>query len=81
MTSSSAAVVIRTRTTVVAVSPADQLLSVPINANVRIVFSGPLDPLSVTAATAELSDRNQTAVPGATIYRDGHATSSNGDAL
>ena len=37
-----------TAPTVVAVSPADQLANVPVNTNVRVVFSGPIDPLTVT---------------------------------
>ena len=44
-----------TAPTIVAVSPGEGLPSVPVNANVRIVFSGPIDPLTVTDATITLS--------------------------
>src|SRR6266850_977809 len=40
---------------VVSISPADQMNHVPVNANVRLLFSGPIDPLTVTGAAIQLS--------------------------
>ena len=54
----------------VAVSPADQLPNVPVNANIRVRFSGPIDPLTVNGTTIQVSGGNQTAVPSAISFSE-----------
>ncbi|MGI8746654.1 MAG: Ig-like domain-containing protein, partial [Bryobacteraceae bacterium] len=44
-----------TAPTVAGVSPADQLANVPVNTNIRVLFSGPIDPLTVNGTTVQLS--------------------------
>ncbi len=48
-----------TAPTVVGVSPADQVSNVPVNAQVRVRFSGAIDPTSVTSTTLQLSGGGQ----------------------
>jgi large repetitive protein len=57
-----------TAPTVVAVSPADTLSNVPVNTQVRVSFSGPIDPTTVTGTTIQLSGGGQTAVPQAISF-------------
>ena len=59
-----------TGATVVAVSPADKLGNVPVNANVRVRFSGPVDPLTVNGTTIQVSGGNQTVVPSAISFSE-----------
>ena len=59
-----------TGTTVVSVSPANQLPNVPVNANIRVRFSGPIDPLTVNGSTIQVSGGNQTAVPSAISFSE-----------
>ncbi|PZR89259.1 MAG: hypothetical protein DLM67_19320, partial [Candidatus Nephthysia bennettiae] len=44
-----------TAPTVLGVSPADQLANVPVNTNIRVLFSGPIDPLTVNGTTIQVS--------------------------
>jgi hypothetical protein len=44
-----------TAPTVLSVSPPDQLANVPVNANIRVLFSGPIDPLTVNSTTIQVS--------------------------
>ena len=53
---------------VLSVSPAGQLQNVPLNANVRIVFSGPIDPLTVTGTTVRVAAGSQTSLPAAITF-------------
>ena len=52
-----------------AVSPADKLGNVPVNANIRVRFSGPIDPLTVNGTSIQVSGGGQTAVPVVTRLR------------
>src|SRR5262249_10506251 len=61
-----------TAPTVVAVSPADQVTNVPVNANVRVVFSGAIDPLTVTGSTLQIS--GGAAVLGSISFSNGNTT-------
>jgi YD repeat-containing protein len=56
--------------TVTLVSPADKLVNVPLNANLHIRFSAPVDSLSVTGTTVKLSGGGQTAVPASISFSD-----------
>ena len=44
-----------TAPTVQMVSPPDLLGNVPVNANIRVLFSGPIDPLTVNSTTIQIS--------------------------
>ena len=44
-----------TAPTVVAVSPADKLVNVPVNANISVLFSEPIDPLTVDGTTIQVT--------------------------
>ena len=54
--------------TVVAVSPMDQLGNVPTNANIRVQFSGPIDPMSVSGTTIQVSGGGQPVPPGSISF-------------
>jgi hypothetical protein len=49
--------------TVLTVSPVANLSNVPLNANIAVVFSGPIDPTSVSGTTISLSGGGQTSMP------------------
>ena len=52
-----------TAPTVKAVSPANGLSNVPVNANIDVLFSGPVDPTTVNATTIQVTGGNQTLAP------------------
>jgi hypothetical protein len=54
--------------TVVAVSPADQLGNVPTNANIRVLFSGAIDPMTVNGTTIQVSSGGQPVTPGSISF-------------
>ncbi len=54
--------------TVLTVSPANNLSNVPVNANVAVVFSGPIDPITVTGATIAVSGGGMTSVPASISF-------------
>ena len=58
--------------TVVAVSPKDQLGNVPTNANIRVQFSGPIDPMSVNGATIQVSSGGQPVPAGSISFSSGN---------
>ena len=60
--------------TIVAISPADQAGSVPVNANIHVLFSGPIDPLTVNGTSIQVSGGGQTAVPGSISFSNGNQT-------
>ena len=57
-----------TAPTVVAVSPVDQLGNVPTNANIRVQFSGPIDPTTVNGTTIQVSGGGQPVTPGSISF-------------
>ncbi len=52
-----------TTPTVLAVSPPSKLTNVPVNANISVEFSAPVDPVSVTGATIKVTGGGQTVIP------------------
>ncbi|MEI9938281.1 MAG: Ig-like domain-containing protein [Pseudomonadota bacterium] len=60
--------------TVVAVSPKDKLIGAEPTAPIRISFSEPLDPASVTGDSVQLKDESGALVSGAVSYADAVAT-------
>ncbi len=58
--------------TVVAVSPKDQLGNVPTNANIRVQFSGPIDPMSVNGTTIQVSGGGQPVTAGSISFSNGN---------
>ncbi|VAW72830.1 hypothetical protein MNBD_GAMMA15-2036, partial [hydrothermal vent metagenome] len=58
--------------TVSGVSPPDGVADVPLNAQVRIRFDEPVNPLTVDGGTLLLSDGNTTVVPCSISFSDGN---------
>ena len=54
--------------TVTVVSPANKLTNVPLNANLGVVFSAPVDPVTVTGATVSVSGGGMTSVPASISF-------------
>ena len=59
---------------VVTVSPGDKLGNVPVNANIGIVFSGPIDPLTVTGTTVSVSAGGVTSMPASISFSNQNQT-------
>ena len=60
-----------TQPTLVLVSPPDGMVGVPVNANVRVVFDEPVNPLTVDGATVLLTDGTTAAVPCTITFMNG----------
>ena len=60
--------------TVLTVSPADKLSNVAVNANIGVVFSGPVDPITVTGATITVSGGGLTSVPASIGFSNKNTT-------
>src|SRR5579863_9738866 len=65
---STGAAAVTTGPTVVTVSPADKLQQVPVNANIGLVFSSPIDPLTVNGITVSVTGGSQTAMPASIAF-------------
>jgi hypothetical protein len=65
-----------TAPTVLAVSPPDKLTNVPVNANISVEFSAPVDPVSVTGATIKVTGGGQTVTPISVSFTHGNQTAS-----
>jgi hypothetical protein len=50
------------------VSPGDKLGNVPVNANIGVVFSGPIDPLTVSGTTISVSGGGTTSIPASISF-------------
>ncbi len=61
---------------IVTVSPLDQLIGVPVNANISIAFAGPIDPLSVTEASIQVTGGGQTVTPASLSFSNSNQTVS-----
>jgi large repetitive protein len=59
---------------IVAVSPADKLAQVPVNANINVAFAAPIDPLSVSGATIQVTGGGQTAIPVSMSFGNNNQT-------
>jgi hypothetical protein len=60
--------------TVTAVSPADKLAGVPVNARISLAFSGPIDPTTVNGSTVQLSGGGQTLMPASISFTNNNQT-------
>ena len=56
------------------VSPADGLGNVPLNANIDVLFSGPVDPTTVNGTTIQVMGGNQTVVPASISFTNKNQT-------
>jgi hypothetical protein len=54
--------------TVLAVSPLNNLVNVPLNADIGVEFSAPVDPLTVTGTTIQVSGGGTTSVPASISF-------------
>ncbi len=61
-----------TAPTVLTVSPADKLTNVPLNADISALFSGPIDPLSISGSSIVVSGGGSTAVPSTISFSNGN---------
>ncbi len=61
-----------TAPTVVTVSPQDQLSNVPVNANISVLFSGTIDPISVTPSTIAVSGGGSSVIPASISFSGGN---------
>ena len=68
------AAAVTTAPTVVAVSPADKLANVPVNANISVEFSSPIDPLTVNGTTVKVSGGGQTSMPASIAFANSNQT-------
>ena len=53
---------------VLSVSPANKLTGVPVNANIEVVFSSPVDPLTVSGTTIQVTGGSQTVMPSSIAF-------------
>ena len=60
--------------TVAMVSPENGLAGVPLNANVGVVFSAPIDPVMVSGTTIQLSGGGMTSVPASISFTNNNQT-------
>ena len=60
--------------TVVTVSPANGLSGVPLNANVGVTFSAPIDPTTVSGTTIQLSGGGMTSMPASISLTNNNQT-------
>ena len=58
------------------VSPANSLGNVPLNANISIVFTGPIDPLTISATTVTISGGGMTSMPASISFTNNNQTVS-----
>ena len=63
-----------TAPTVATVSPENGLAGVPLNANVGVVFSAPIDPVMVSGTTIQLSGGGMTSVPASISFTNNNQT-------
>ena len=59
---------------ITAVSPANKLVNVPVNANISLLFSAPVDPLTVNGTTVQVTGGGQTAMPASIGFTNNNQT-------
>jgi len=57
---------------ILAVSPPDNAMNVPVNANISVEFAGPVDPISVNGTTVQVTGGAQTVIPISYSFTNGN---------